>query len=179
MGFKKVLFIAAGSAACAAWFSAAMTPRTPLPVVEREGATRTIETGAALAREIARLHERLRPDAAPSPDARNLFAFRASRAVRAVAAPPSMSPVAAAPQPAAAPDLGLRLSGLAEDHAGTDGAHDVARTAIITGRGQVFLVQAGETLTVDGVTYTVGRIDADGVDLTDQRDSRSRRLVLK
>jgi hypothetical protein len=42
----------------------------------------------------------------------------------------------------------------------------------------VFLVKAGETLTVDGVTYTVGPIDADGVDLTDQREGRSR-LVLK
>jgi len=112
--------------------------------------------GAALAKEIARLHNRLEPGAPPRLG-RNLFRFAAARhpAPIALAATRVVSePTVAPPQPA------LTLIGVAEDIA-TGG---LIRTAIISGPGQVYVVKEGERVTT---RYVVARISSDVVELQD------------
>ena len=165
---------------CAAWFSAAMTPNWHSPVLPGARPPLAVESGAELAREIARLHERLRPDTAPRPLARNLFAFRAPRnghPATAAAASGLVGEIQSVP--ALVPAFGLALAGLAEDNVPGGGPDGVVRTAIIAGHGQLFLVKAGETVVDGEAIYTVGPIGAEGVELTGQRDGRTQRLTLK
>lgn len=157
----------------AAWLSAAMTPseraRPALAVV----ATPVDARGAELASEIARLHERLSPDATPAQPSRNLFRFRAA-AVRPLAlatTKPSDPEPAASPAPAPEP-LALKLAGIAEDP-GPDGP---VRTAIISSSGPLFLVKEGDSVTS---SYRVVKIMADRVDLAGTRDGLVRHLDLK
>jgi len=130
--------------------------------------------GAALATEIARLHERLRPDVTPGRPGRNLFAFRGapapSLAVHAVPATPSAA--ALTETPSAAPMPALTLSGIAEDAA----AGGTTRTAIISTTGQLFLAHEGDPVTT---RYRVARISPNVVELTDLHDNSVRRLALK
>jgi len=171
MNVNRTLAIMAISGALMAWYSAAATSKRdvappivlPTPHVDLQGAD--------LAKEIARLHDRLRPDAMPLQPARNLFAYHAAP-VRHEA--PAVAP---APAPALSERVGLpqpllKLSGIAED-AGPDGP---VRTAIISAEGQLFLVKAGDAVTS---RYTVARVSADVVELTDTIDHSSRRLALK
>src|SRR5205085_10139634 len=89
--------------------------------------------GAALAMEIERLHDRLRPTATPEHN-RNLFQFAASRAA---AAPTIAQPAAVAPPPVApAVEPPFKLIGIAED-AGT-------RTAILSSPAQLLMVKEGD-----------------------------------
>jgi hypothetical protein len=67
------------------------------------------------------------------------------------------------------------LAGLAED-AGPNGP---VRTAIVTGDGQLSLLQEGETFTVRNITYRVATISATSVELVDVSDGRPRTLFLK
>jgi len=101
--------------------------------------------GAELASEIARLHERLRPDAPPVDPSRNLFAFRAAAARRLPAPAPAPAPMPALSEalPQALAQPAFKLAGIAED-AGPDGP---VRTAIISGEGQLFMVKEGESVT--------------------------------
>jgi hypothetical protein len=172
MNLKRTATIVVVGGALLAWLAGAATsnrPIEPLPIVT----VPAIDiSGEALEKEIARLHERLRPSAAPSQSGRNLFSFRASHA-RAVAAPlaePHPALVEAPPLPAPLPPL--KLAGVAEDP-GTDGP---ARTAIITGDGQLFTVKEGENVTT---RYRVVRISADVVELLDLTDNSVRRLALR
>jgi uncharacterized small protein (DUF1192 family) len=131
--------------------------------------------GAALAKEIARLHNRLEPGEPPRLG-RNLFRFTARHPIPiALAANRAVSePVAAPPQPA------LKLIGVAEDTA-TGG---LIRTAIISGPGQVYVVKEGDRVTS---RYVVARISSDVVELQDLSkdldaaadDASLRRLALK
>ena len=102
-------------------------------------------SGAALAGEIARLRERLRPDPRPSePDAQSVcISIRSARRVADRPARRRTMPtvVAAAVD---VPRLRLTLAGIAEDPA-PDGGGPV-RTAIITGNGQLFLAKDGDTV---------------------------------
>jgi len=66
----------------------------------------------------------------------------------------------------------LRLSGIAEDR--TPGG--VVRTAIISGRGQLFLAKQGDAVTD---RYQVARISSEVVELTDLTDGSLVRLALK
>ena len=111
-------------------------------------------SGAALAAEISRLHERLRPDAAPRERTRNLFAFRSAPRPAPVgtAVAGSVPTRRAATVPAPLPSL--TLAGLAED-AGPNGP---VRTAVVSGDGQVFLVKEGETLQRFGASPTGWRV---------------------
>ena len=127
--------------------------------------------GAALAGEVARLHERLAPSATPLQPGRNLFSFMAPRptprrrqarvergAARRAGAPP--------PPP-------FRLIGIAEDP-GPDGP---IRTAIISATGQApFMVKEGQNVTP---RYRVTKIAADVVELQDLDDHSLLRLALK
>jgi hypothetical protein len=126
--------------------------------------------GAELAAEIARLHERLRPTAAPL-QARDLFRYSGRRTTTpafSVPTPPSVleSTAPGVPPPAFA------LVGLAED-AGPDGP---IRTAIISGAGELFLVKEGEAVTT---RYRVVTISSGVVELGDVTDGTTLRLALK
>ena len=169
MQLKRVIWLGAGGGALAVWFAAAATT-TPSGVVIVPPPARPIaidKSGAELATEVARLHERLRPETAPL-HTRDLFRYRAAPAPRPVAA---LEPVAAviAPPPAALPPE-LSLIGLAEDM--VDGQPQ--RTAIIGGEGGPFFVKEGDALLA---RYRVRRISADVVELVDQ-DERPLRLAL-
>ena len=65
MNLKRTTIIFVGGAAFAAWLSAAITPGRPPAPVEVIAPAPVDASGAALAGEIARLRERLRPDPAP------------------------------------------------------------------------------------------------------------------
>jgi hypothetical protein len=172
MNLKRTATIAVVGGALIAWLAGAATSNHPItapPAV----VVRPIEAqGADLAKEIARLHDRLRPEAKPSGPGRNLFAFRAAP-VR-VEAPALAAPVAAlseaAPSAPAAPPL--TLEGIAED-AGADGP---IRTAFIAGGGQFFMVKEGDSITP---RYRVVKISADVVEISDEADHSTRRLALR
>lgn len=125
--------------------------------------------GAELAREVLRLHERLRPDATPRQPGRNLFSFRAPKRTAPVVAEPR---AALTEKPAPLAEPALRLAGIAEDP-GPDGP---VRTAFISGEGQLFMVREGESVTL---RYRVTKISADVVELTDVGDSTVRRLAMR
>ena len=125
-----------------------------------------------LAREIARLHERLAPNAAPLQSGRNLFQFAvALPRQQAAAAAPALSEAApVAPLPPPPPPF--RLIGIAEE---SDGAAAV-RTAIVSSPGQLFTVKQGENVTP---RYRVTRVGADAVELQNLIDHSVLRLALK
>ena len=170
MNLTRAAAILAGVAALAALVAGAATARhdVPRPVVLRPAAID--RRGADLAKDIARLHERLRPDAAPRPQARNLFSFHAGRAVPApAAAVPRPAPVEA---PAALPSTPFKLVGIAED----PGANGPIRTAFISAEGQLFMAKEGDAITA---RFKVTKISADVAEITDVTDGSTRRLALK
>lgn len=175
MNLKRALVLGVGGGALVVWITTAATsmspasaPITPLP------STRAMDnSGAALAAEIGRLHERLRPSATPL-QTRNLFSYvehnaRANAARVAPAAPQSdlMSGESVAP-----PRPQLTLVGIAED-----GPSDATvRTAILSGFGDVFLVKDGETV---ASRYRVVAVSPGGVELVDSVDQSTLRLTLR
>jgi hypothetical protein len=169
MNAKRTIAIVLAGGALAAWLSAAMTPSEPPAGLVSSEKPAIDADGANLAQEIARLHDRLRPDATPRQLTRNLFEFHA-----APAAPlPSLkrvAPEAAAPPVASAPVL--TLEGIAEDGSG-DG---IVRTAVVASGGQLFLAKEGDSVTP---RYRVTRISIDVVELQDVTDGSVRRLALK
>jgi hypothetical protein len=172
MNVKRTVMIGAAGGAVAVWIAAAATSntRTVAPIVPVK--TNVIDTsGAELAVEVQRLHERLRPSDTPL-QSRDLFRYAAkpvvssgSTAAATFVAPPPEPPPAATVAP-------LKLEGLAEDH-GDQGA---VRTAIISGFGDIFLVKEGENVTL---RYRVAKISADAVELTDLTDNTPLRLALR
>ena len=171
MHVTRTAAILVGVAAVAALVAGAVTSShdVPRPAPPRRYA---IDARADdLSKEIARLHERLRPDATPRQPGRNLFSFHAARPAHAP--PPLAAPVApAAAPPAAPPPSPFRLVGLAED-AGADGP---VRTAFIAADGQFFVAKEGDALTP---RFKVTLISADVVEITDVTDGSTRRLALK
>ena len=173
MNLKRAATIVVVGAALLAWLAGAATSNRalePAPVIT----VPAIDTrGAALDKEIARLHERLRPSATPNQTGRNLFSFRSGRVRTEPAAPVNVAPpalVEAPPLPKPLPSL--KLAGVAED----PGADGPARTAIISGEGQLFTVKEGENVTT---RYRVVKISADVVELLDLADNTVRRLALR
>ena len=172
MNWKRTATIVVVGGVVLAWLAGAATsnrsiaPATVAPLAPIE------VRGAELAGEIKRLHERLRPTASPHQPGRNLFAFQHAVAMRPLTPPPS--PKAALAEAVTAPLAQplLKLAGVAEDQ-GPDGP---IRTAIISGEGQLFMVKEGDAVTP---RYTVTRISADVVELTDVADHTVRRLALK
>jgi hypothetical protein len=171
MNVTRTATLCVVAAACAAWLAAASAPLdqgSPLPPARPAS---TVEASSeALAAEIARLGDRLRPTAAPRQPVRNLFHFEAP--VRPGTAPmPAAAPVATEiPQPPA--PVSLKLIGLAED-AGPNG---VVRTAIISGQGQLFLAREGDEVTS---RYRVSRISGEVVELAALDGGAPVRLALK
>jgi|KBSSwiStaDraftv2_1062776.scaffolds.fasta_scaffold14410_2 hypothetical protein len=173
MNVKRTVMIGAAVGAVAVWIAAAATSntRSVVPVVSTKP-TVVDKSGAALAVEVRRLHERLRPSDTPS-HSRDLFQYaaRSSSASRSTVAP---LPVAPPPAISDAPAIvaPLKLEGLAEDR--TD--QGPARTAIISGFGEIFIVKEGESVTL---RYRVAKISAEAVELTDLNDNTPLRLALR
>lgn len=172
MHLKRTATIVVVGGALAAWLSAAITPERHAPSILPAREVRVATSSAQLASETARLHERLRPDAAPRQPSRNLFAFHVvtARPEAVLVSKPAQSEAVAAPVPAPLPPL--MLAGIAED----PGPSGPVRTAVISGGGQLFLVKEGEHVTP---RYLVAKISADVVELADQGDGSTRRLALK
>src|SRR3954465_11714921 len=84
MNLTRTAIFFVGGAALAAWLSAAIAPARPPIAAEAIRPGPIDASGAALASEIARLHERLRPSPAPRETLRNPFVFRSPH--RSVAA---------------------------------------------------------------------------------------------
>lgn len=172
MNVKRTVMIGAAGGAVAVWIAAAATSntRTVVPIVPVK--TNVVDkSGADLAVEVRRLHERLRPSDTPL-HSRDLFRYAAKPAAPAGAtlAPASVAP--SAEQPPAATVSPLKLEGLAEDH----GDQGTVRTAIISGFGDIFLAKEGENVTP---RYRVAKISPDAVELTDLTDNTPLRLALR
>lgn len=154
-------------AALAAWLAAAATSAVR-PARSVALAPPQIDMrGAALAAEIERLHDRLRPTAAPEHN-RNLFQFAAPRTVAlapAVATPPSTPAPATEPARVEPP---FKLIGVAEDSG--------LRTAILSSPSQLVFAKAGDIV---AQKYRVAGLTADSVELTDIDDGHVLRLALK
>lgn len=182
MSLKRTTIIFVSGVTLVAWFSAAMTPGRP-PAVSTAIRPAPIDaTGAVLADEIARLRERLRPDATPRHAGHNPFVFRSTprAASSSRVAPPAAKDASTAAALVGEPLLRLSLAGIAEDPGPAGGAP--VRTAIIASNGQVYLAKEGDIVTfhdVEDVKYRVGAISADSAELTNLRDTTIRRLVLK
>ena len=101
---------------------------------------------------------------------RNVFAFRA--AVRPSGAG-AHEPAIVVPSEIQAPPVAppFKLIGMARDD--VDGVSVL--TAILAGRGQVYLVKEGDRL----ANYTVERISADGVELADSESRATVRLFMQ
>jgi hypothetical protein len=175
MNFKRTALLVVVLGALAVWLAAAATSdRRDVGQLAVAAPAPIDASSVALAGEIARLRDRLRPGVAPI-HGRDLFQFAPSRNVavhtasRAVDAPQVLSPATAAP---VSPQPPLKLIGIAED-ATPDGP---VRTAIISGPGQLFLVREGDRVTA---RYLVTQISPDVVELTDAMDHSARRLALK
>src|SRR5437868_4951444 len=90
--------IVVGGAAFAAWLSAAIAPSGHTSIAPpRARASIADARGADLEQEIARLHDRLRPDAAPREPGRNLFAFHAAPSPAGARTPAPAAPALSEP----------------------------------------------------------------------------------
>jgi len=171
MNVKRTATLVLVGVPAAAWLYAAATSGVRREIVvplERSSAMDV--TSAALATEVARLHERLRPEATPSQPGRNLFVFTRARVKpMEAAAPPALSEAAAVPVAAPPP---FKLIGIAED----TGPEGPVRTAIVSVPGQVFLLKEGDTL---AIRYRVAKISADVIELTDVSGGSTLRLALR
>jgi hypothetical protein len=162
MKFKWVTTVVIVVGALAVWRIAASKPERAGPVHVNIDAPAPIDArGAALTKEIARLHDRAGAGVPPRL-ARNLFHF---------VLPPRPAPVALVVNRASdasepVPPPVLKLIGVAEDTA----AVGLIRTAIISGPGQVYVVKEGERVTS---RYLVARISSEVVELQDLSSVRS------
>ena len=174
MNLKRTAGLLVVGAALAAWLAAAATSGNrdaidPILLKERRVDARS----EALASEIARLHDRLRPATVPRQPSRNLFSYATRPVHTAPPPPPIASKPALAETPVARPAApALKLAGMAEDMT----ADGVVRTAIITGSGQLYLVKEGESVTA---RFRVMKISSDVVELSDLSDGTTLRLALK
>ncbi len=167
MDVRRTVLLGVLGGAVAVWLASAATtmPRSAPPVVP--ATPRTVEvSGAELSTEIARLRDRLRPDAVPV-ERRDLFRYAAGRASSPVIAPPlavaEPLPIAAAPPP-------FKLVGMAED------SGDAARTAILSAGGALVFVHEGDLVVG---RFQAVRISPDAIELVDVNDRSTLRLVLK
>jgi hypothetical protein len=176
MHVKRTAAIVLGGGALAAWFAGAATSnRTPSePILFKPAPVDA--RGSDLAKEIEKLHERLRPSESPRAPGRNLFTFHAAVAPAASRSPASHSALTETPVERIAPaQPAMKLSGISEDP-GADPTAAPIRMAFISGDGQLFIVKEGEQVTP---RYRVEKIAVDAVELTDLTDNSVRRLTLR
>jgi len=173
MNVKRTAMIGVAAVAVAVWISAATTSsvRTVVPVVPAKASV-VDKSGAELAVEVKRLHERLRPSDTPV-HSRDLFRYAAKGSASAAVVTATPPPAPAVPGQALAPLVSpLKLEGLAEDK----GDEGPVRTAIISGFGDIFLVKVGDSVTS---RYRVAKISPDAVELTDLTNNTPLRLALR
>ena len=158
MNWKRTVLLGVMGGALAVWLAAAATSvPSPIDPALSRGTTPVELRGAALATEVTRLRERLRPTAVPLLR-RDLFRYRSGAAAALHESPLTN----AFPSPVvdlAPPAPSFLLVGLAEDP-GPDGP---VRTAIISRAGELFIVKEGDAVTSQ---YQVAKISADVVELT-------------
>jgi hypothetical protein len=169
MQLTRLVLLGVAGGAIVVWAATAATSPSPQTATAPPRVVPTRTDGAALQSEIARLHDRLRPDATPLQQ-RDLFRYGGAPSRATVVVPP-VAPATLAPAPIVPVPPIYKLIGLAEDQA-VDG---VVRTAIISGRGEVFVVKVGERV---GDRYRVARIGADVVELSEDSGSAPLRLAL-
>jgi len=173
MNLKRTTTIVVVGAALIAWLAGAATSNHAIPSAIVYHQSSVEKRGAELAGEIARLHERLAPDATPRTPGRNLFTYHAAAVRQApIVVAPAPRPALTEFVPAVMGLPPLKLAGIAED----PGADGPVRIAFISGEGVLFMVKEGETVTP---RYRVAKISGDAVELTDVIDNRSRRLALR
>jgi hypothetical protein len=173
MNVKRTAMIGVAAVALAVWISAATTSnvRTVVPVVPAKASV-VDKSGAELAVEVKRLHERLRPSDTPV-HSRDLFRYAGKGSASATAVVTAAPPAPAVQEQAFAPLVApLKLEGLAEDQ----GDQGPVRTAIISGFGDIFLVKVGDSVTS---RYRVAKISPDAVELTDLSNNTPLRLALR
>ena len=174
MNVKRTLVIGAMGGALAVWLAAAATSTSRSVTSVAMPKPSVIDaSGAQLAAEVARLHERMRPTDTPL-QTRDLFRYARRPSGGRRPAPETPAPV---PVPQARPESSpaaaqLKLVGIAED-VGDSGP---VRTAIVSGFGELFLVKEGEAVTL---RYRVSRISSEAVELIDATDNTTIRLALK
>lgn len=171
MNLTRTALIGVGGGVLVVWLAAAATNvAQPASRAPARKPTTTETSGAELAAEIARLHERLRPTASPL-QTRDLFRFaprgaqRPLRPARGEAPVPNPAPVSVPPPP-------LTLIGIAAD----DNGGETVRTAVISSGGALLFAKEGESVTT---RYRVSRISDEVVELRDEDDGRVVRLALK
>ena len=173
MNWKRTATISAVGGAFAVWLAGATTSNRRVLDTTIAKPPPIELSGAELADEIARLRERLRPVVEPQQPARNLFQFSSRAAVtprsRVDQPAPAVSEVPAQPAPAAPP---LTLVGIAED----PGPEGPIRTAIISGLGQLFFVNEGDSI---AGRFRVQHLSGEVAELSDLADARIFRLALK
>src|SRR5687767_13720229 len=129
MNVTRTVVLGVVGVSLAVWLAAAATSTTRSAAPIAPPRTSVIDkSGAELAAEISRLHERLRPTESPL-QSRDLFQYARRPAARA-AAPPVAAVVEETPAPTAAAAR-LKLVGIAED----TGDPGPVRTAIVSGFG--------------------------------------------
>jgi len=172
MSLKRAATLVLAGGVVLTWLAVASTSgRREIIATPPEHVAAVDARSQALASEIARLRERLRPSATPRQPGRNLFQFTAMRpAIVPIAPKPALTELA--PPSEIEPPTPLKLVGVAENP-GPDGP---IRTAIVSGPGQLFMVKEGQNVTV---RYRVAKISADVVELTDVGAGTTLRLALK
>ena len=175
MSFKRTATLLVIGAALAAWLYAAANSGVDSAPPLAAGNTPPIDQrGAALATEIARLRDQLRPSAAPRQPSRNVFSYGARAVPKAppLPSPPVSTPALTEVVPLRPAPQVVKLSGIAEDN--TPGGW--VRTAILSMGGQLYFVKEGEKVSD---RFQVVKISSDVVELTDLTDNTTVRLALR
>lgn len=159
------------------WIASSVPTSQPAPVAPAPVPASSTHDDAPfdMSREAARLREGLVRAPAPQVGFRNPFEFAGAAHLATPAAPQSRAraaQVAPAPVAQGAPEWAppFKLGGIA-----TPRDADAGRTAILSGRSDVFLVRQGDVVLE---RYVVERVDEDAVTLTDRSSGRSFTLSL-
>ena len=158
--------LVAGGGVAATWFAVGPTHGTPSASVassiQRPVAAPEI-TAEELNTQATKLRDHLNGQLSPSK--RNPFRFGTVKAATSHAgnsrAEKPTAPAMVSAMPAAPPPPSYTLAGIAERNE----PEGRKRTAVISGEGQLYLVNEGQAV---GARYTVVRIDAEAVLLRDQ-----------
>lgn len=168
MNLTRTVALGVFGGAVAVWLAAAATTgtRSVAPASLRHPSVPDLPS-EDLRSEIAKLHERLRPTAAPL-QTRDLFRYQTPHATP-FAAP---APAAVTPIPTAPPPVTLKLVGIAEDV----GAEGPVRTAMLSLHGELIFAKEGEMVSPQ---YHVSKISSEVVELIDASAGNVLRLALR
>jgi hypothetical protein len=169
MNVRRTVLLGALCGALVVWIASAATSRSRATTPAAPRVPAIPESSEALAAEIERLHDRLRPSVAPT-ESRDLFRYGA-RPSRRVVLPPAAA-VAIEPVPLPLPSAPFSLIGVAED----PGPSGPQRTAIISGTGDLLFLHEGDTVVG---RFRVEHITNNAIELTDTTGGAPLRLTLK